>query len=203
MPLCDNIYSCKLENYLFYRFAFVYLFMCDVFFLYLISCKNSDSTRKTIFWQSSTRNGQLSPKQCLWFCQWATNFVLLYLVYWHSFDHEKVSAMAFVLTKTPISLEFDMLAVFCKLFLKYIKISWGSIDQIVTNWWIKKIHFAKNKQLLAKVRISTIQIPRAGPTWGAFQLFRVHFLATYGYFAQLTLFWAKMYALVAVHQRYI
>ena len=120
------------------------------FFLYLISCTNSDSTRKTIFWQSSTRNGQLSPKQCLWFCQWATHFVLLYLVYWHSFDHEKVSAMAFVLTKTPISLEFDMLAVFCKLFLKYIKISWGSIDQKVTNWWIKKIHLAKSCLFLAK-----------------------------------------------------
>ena len=37
----------------------------------------------------------------------------------HSFDHEKVSAMAFFLTKTPISFEFDMLAVFCKLFQKH------------------------------------------------------------------------------------
>ena len=49
-----------------------------------------------------------------------THFSKSFSLNWHSFDHEKVSAMAFFLTKTPISFEFDMLAVFCKLFLKDI-----------------------------------------------------------------------------------
>ena len=50
------------------------------------------------------------------------------------------------------------------------------------------------------VRISTVQKAGAGANWGAFQLFRAHLLATYGYFAQLTLFWAKIDALVMVDQ---
>ena len=59
--------------------------------------------------------------------------------------------------------------------------------------------FAKNKLLLEEVWISTIQKTGAWDNWGEFQLFREHLLATYGYFAQLTLLWA----LVSVHQRNI
>ena len=43
----------------------------------------------------------------------------------------------------------------------------------------------------------------AGANWGAFQVFRAPSLASYGYFAQVTFFWAKIDALVTLHPRNI
>ena len=51
--------------------------------------------------------------------------------------------------------------------------------------------------------MSTLQIPGAAAAWGAFQILRAHVLAIHVYFAQLTLCWAKIDALVTVHQRNI
>ena len=60
------------------------------------------------------------------------------LVYQASFNHEKVSAMPFFLTKKIIIFVFNMLAIFLKTFPErccpytFIENSWGSLDQIVT-----------------------------------------------------------------------
>ena len=42
-----------------------------------------------------------------------------------------------------------------------------------------------------------------GANKGAFQLFKTHSLATNRYFAQITLVWAEIDALVTVHQQNI
>ena len=65
-----------------------------------------------------------------------------------------------------------------------------------------KKYVSQNKCPKAKILI-LIQTKKNGAraNWGAFQLFKAHLLAAYEYFAQSTLFWAKINALVMVHQR--
>ena len=66
-----------------------------------------------------------------------------------------------------------------------------------------KSYYAQNEQDLAEVWISTPQRHGAGPNWEAFKLFRAHFLASYWYLAEDTVFWAKIDATGTKHYHFL